>query len=268
LPPKSSTQFSDCVVGGFKQRSKPIPQISPPITVDPLPALPDWLSLEADPACLHFQARESMRVLSSALMGGGLGWARHFCNFHVDKGYDCREPVDDLRTWLLARDIPPADTIAMMTAVRLSGLAVIRAEEAEYSVLVAVTAGVGNAVDITAAARDDPRLLPGTINIMAFIDGHPTDAALVNACLSVTEAKTRALLERGVRDTMTGTPATGTSTDCIAIAATLRGKATPYAGSGTRLGRTLGRAVFDATLLSLERADTHTPSGDPKHLPD
>lgn len=76
-------------------------------------------------------------------------------------------------------------------------------------------------------------------------------SALVNACLSASESKVRALQSLAVRDPDTGTPASGTSTDCLAIAATQRGAAQPYAGSGARLGRELGQAAFRATLEAL-----------------
>ena len=204
------------------------------------------LTLRADADCVHLTAPQPLWTLSSALVGGGLGWRRHFCNFHVDKGYDGRAPAADLASWLAARGLPEAQSLAMMTAVRLEHLALAAGE----GVLVAVTAGAGNAVDIAAPLTGDPRPV-GTINTLVFLDAHLTDGALVNACLSASEAKVRALQSLAVRDPHTGTPASGTSTDCLAIAATQRGAAQPYAGSGTRLGRELGQAVFRATREAL-----------------
>ncbi|RTR02485.1 hypothetical protein EKG36_12345 [Halomonas nitroreducens] len=196
-----------------------------------------------------------LRTLSSALVGPGLGWSRDFCNFHVDKGYAGRAPRADLLAWLAERRLDAAGCVAMMTAVPLAHLALEEADAGERTVLAAVTAGVGNAVDITAPVQGDPRLVAGTINLLVFIDGHLGDGALVNAALSASEAKVRALDACGVRDPHAGTPATGTSTDCLAIAATQRGAPTPYAGSGTRLGRAIGGAVFRAIRTSLAAAE-------------
>lgn len=204
------------------------------------------LTLRADADCVHLAAQRPLWTLSSALVGGGFGWRRHFCNFHVDKAYDGRAPAADLASWLAARSLPEAESLAMMTAVRLEHLRV----EAGKGALVAVTAGAGNAVDIAAPLAGDPRPV-GTINTLVFLDAHLTDGALVNACLSASEAKVRALQSLEVRDPYTGTPASGTSTDCLAVAATQRGAAQPYAGSGTRLGRELGQAVFRATREAL-----------------
>ncbi|MDN3555462.1 adenosylcobinamide amidohydrolase [Halomonas maura] len=219
----------------------------------PLQALDfgEGLSLAADAACLRFQHPGPLRTLSNALIGEGLGWSREFCNFHVDKDYAGRAPAEDLHRWLAARGVAEGETLAMMTAVPLARLALEAASAGEARVLAAVTAGVGNAVDITAPATGDPRLVAGTINALVFIDGHLTDGALVNAALSASEAKVRALAACGVRDPEHGTPATGTSTDCLAIAATQRGAPTPYAGSGTLLGRAIGGAVFRAIRASL-----------------
>lgn len=210
------------------------------------------LTLRADAGCLWFESPRKLRTLSSALVGEGLGWHRHFCHFHVDKDYAGRSPQADLHRWLGERGVPERDAIALMTAVPLHHLAIECARAGERHVLVAATAGVGNAVDITAPADGDARLVAGTINLMVLVDGHLTDAALVNACLSAAEAKVRALSDAGVMDTDSGTLATGTSTDAIIIAATQRGEPTPYAGSGTRLGRAIAASVYTVIFRSLE----------------
>ncbi|MGQ7247754.1 adenosylcobinamide amidohydrolase [Halomonas sp. V046] len=225
----------------------------------------------ASTARIRLSVSRPLRVVSSALVGGGLGWATDFVNVYVDRHYDCRAPQDDLSARLHAWGLAPAASIAMMTAVPLSRLAVAEASlgagrdaapddcagtakgvATEPRVLVAATAGVGNAVDITSTPRGDPRLVAGTINTVVFIDAHLTDGALINACQSATEAKVRALAQHQVYDTVSGTLATGTSTDCLAIGATQRGEPTPYAGSGTRLGRAIGSAVFLAISASLQ----------------
>ncbi len=221
-------------------------------------AFGEGLTLSAAAGCLHFHHRVPLRTLGNALIGEGLGWSRDFCNFHVDKAYAGRAPAEDLRGWLAARGLPEGEAVAMMTAVPLARLALVPVDVGDDDasrVLAAVTAGVGNAVDITAPATGDPRLVAGTINVLVFVDGHLTDGALVNAALSATEAKVQALAAGGVRDPEHGTPATGTSTDCLAIAATQRGAPTPYAGSGTRLGRAIGAAVFRAVRESLAKGE-------------
>lgn len=214
-------------------------------------AFGNGLTLAVDEHAVHLAHATPLRTLSSALVGDGFGRSRHFCNFHVDKDYAGRAPRADLLDWLARRGLDGEQSVAMMTAVSPAHLALEAVDAGERSVLAAVTAGVGNAVDITAPVLGDPRPVVGTINILVFIDGHLGDGAMVNAAQSITEAKVQALGSSDVRDPHTGTPATGTSTDCLAIAATQRGDPTPYAGSGTRLGRAIGDAVHRAILASL-----------------
>lgn len=223
------------------------------------------LTLVRSEHCLAVLSDAPLRTLSSALVGGGLGERCHFANFHVDNGYDSHTPKADLTRWLAAQQLSPT-AVAMMTAVQLHNACIVSValDKTPHGVMALVTAGVGNAVDISFSREADSRLAlrtaptPGTINTFLFVAAHLTDAAFVNASLSATEAKVQALSARGVNDPYSGTPATGTSTDSLAIAATQRGNATPYAGSGTEVGRAIGEAVYRATLGAL--ANSHKTS--------
>ena len=214
------------------------------------------LTLSQSEQCLAITSQLPLRTLSSALIGDGFGSKRHFANFHVDYRYDGRDPTADLSGWLIAQGLP-LSSVGMKTAVRLSNASIVSMPLAQldHGVMALVTAGVGNAVDITALHSHDPRLVAGTINVFVFVAAQLTDGALVNACMSITEAKVKALYKTGAIDTLSGTAATGTSTDCVCVAATQRGELTPYAGSGTVLGRAIGRAVYQATLNSLASAN-------------
>ena len=92
---------------------------------------------------------------------------------------------------------------------------------------------------------------PGTINIILLVDGTLTPAAMVNAVLTATEAKTRALFELGVR-CPDGGPATGTTSDAIVVAATGRGQPHQFAGTATVVGQMIGRAVYAAVYQGVE----------------
>lgn len=219
------------------------------------------LTFSSSQSCLVVSAKTPLYTLSSALLGEGFGHRQHFANFHVDKHYDGHHPRDDLSRWLANRHLP-VSSVAMMTAVYLHSASVtsITLDGTPDGVMALVTAGVGNAVDISVAHTSDQRLVLrtspriGTINTFLFVDANLTDGALVNASLSATEAKVQALREVGVKDPYSGTPATGTSTDSLSIAATQQGEATPYAGSGTLVGRAIGQVVYQATLASLTKS--------------
>lgn len=84
----------------------------------------------------------------------------------------------------------------------------------------------------------------GTINIALRLDQPLSDIGLLEAMSLATEARTAAVIDLGHR-LDTGI-ATGTGTDCIAIAAPPGD--TPYAGKHTALGEAIGKAVYTAVI--------------------
>ena len=97
-----------------------------------------------------------------------------------------------------------------------------------------------------AAAPDAPDTSPevGTINLVVFVPVRCTDAALVNAVMTATEAKTQALVEDG-------TPGTGTASDAICLLVPPAGPAETFTGPRSPLGAHLARAVHDAVASGL-----------------
>jgi adenosylcobinamide amidohydrolase len=67
-----------------------------------------------------------------------------------------------------------------------------------------------------------------------------TDAALVNAVMTLTEAKTQAVLDAGF-------PGTGTATDSVCVAVPL-GEGEAFAGPRSTWGARLARATYEAVL--------------------
>ncbi|QHN49713.1 ATP-binding cassette domain-containing protein [Geobacillus stearothermophilus] len=199
-------------------------------------------------------AAAPLRVLSSALIGAGFQWATHFVNRQVGLDYDCSDAEGDMRRYLEQHGFPPERTVGMMTAVDVRDAVWLQKEGEAFSIAVMATAGVGNAVDAARAWQHQPLAArPGTINMVVVIDGVLTEAAFVQAVMTATEAKAKALADRSVCDPETGTLATGTSTDSLAVAATQTGQVFAYAGTATELGRALGRLVYEATVEALGR---------------
>ena len=87
-----------------------------------------------------------------------------------------------------------------------------------------------------------PRWRPGTVNIVVEVPAALSDAALVNAVVTATEAKTQALLEAGYA-------CTGTASDAVCIAAPTPGgerEEEPFAGPRSLWGARIARAVHAA----------------------
>ena len=142
--------------------------------------------------------------------------------------------------------------VAMMTAVAAKNVIVREFSSSVGSIVVAVTAGVGNAVDVSKAYERQELPHIGTINTWVFVNGILTDEAFMQAMITATEAKTKALAEENIMDEISNTIATGTSTDSVLVAATQKEPFFEYAGTVTGIGKLIGRGVFETTRLALQ----------------
>lgn len=103
------------------------------------------------------------------------------------------------------------------------------------------TVGLSNAERVGARV-DRSAQTWGTVNIAVITPQGLTDSARIEAISIATQARTVAILDAGIQ-LPTGT-ASGTGTDCIAVAAPSGTLA--YAGLHTALGEAIGRAVLKA----------------------
>ncbi|MFC4354093.1 adenosylcobinamide amidohydrolase [Chryseomicrobium palamuruense] len=200
-----------------------------------------------------YHSERPLRVVSSAVLNPGFGWYRTLINRQVDPTYGHSDVTSEMKDFVRSRGWVSTETVAQMTAVDVHQ-AVIEEYSGDYgSLLIMVTAGIGNAMDVSRA--HEVRSLPsiGTINTWILINGHVSDEAFIEAMMTATEAKTKALAEEHVLDNRTGTLATGTPTDSLVIAATQRGPFSPYGGPVTELGKAIGRAVVSCTRQAIRQ---------------
>ncbi|MEV8630398.1 adenosylcobinamide amidohydrolase [Streptosporangium sp. NPDC051023] len=186
-------------------------------------------------ASLLWEFGPGWRAISSAMVGGGIGPVEWVLNAQVVGGYSRMDPVEHLLE--LA---PPGPGVGMLTAASVDRFTTA----ADGGVEAAVT--VGLRVPTWAAAPEgvpDPELapmyLPGTINIIVALPVAMTDAALVNAVMTVTEAKTQALAEEGF-------PGTGTASDAVCVAVRDEGPQELFGGPRSTWGARVARAVHAA----------------------
>jgi iron complex transport system ATP-binding protein len=209
--------------------------------------------LQVDREAVVLQTSYPLKAMSSAVVGAGVGWFTTFVNRHVSKDYDCRDSKREMEQYLLSKGYTPSETVAMMTAAHLQDGVFEEVNMEDFSVVIAVTAGVGNAVDISNSEKHDFVLECGTINIWVFVNGTLTDEAFIQGIMTATEAKVKALQTMNVLDPVTKTIATGTSTDSILVAATQQGTYLPYAGPITPLGKAIGMGVYRCMVKAVER---------------
>ena len=182
------------------------------------------------------------RCLSSAVLGGGLTSARHWLNLQVPHDYARTDPETHLTEVARANALEPTEVIGMLTAADVR--AGVRRDRGPASAV--ATVGIGQPL---AAAGRRPRPLPrvGTINVFVVVRQPLSDAALVTAVQTATEAKAQALADVGVRALNHHGPATGTATDAICVA-TPPGAEVAFAGPATAIGAAIAHAVHGAVL--------------------
>jgi len=143
------------------------------------------------------------------------------------------------------------DAICLLTSRRIDRHVLRDAREGAVTAQALATVGLSNAERVghrmDRSSRDWNRDLGatyGTINIAVRLSHPLSHTGLLEALSIATQARTAAIMDAGHR-LPTG-PATGTGTDCIAVAAPEG--ADDYAGLHTDTGIALGRAVYDAVL--------------------
>ena len=114
------------------------------------------------------------------------------------------------------------------------------------------TVGLSNALAVGDPATYAERF--GTINLIVAFNQVLSPAALVEAVQIVTEAKVHALVAAGIRSTVSGALATGTGTDCVAVACPIAKEVYRYCGKHTKVGELIGRVVSDAVGEGIRKA--------------
>ncbi|MGD6848869.1 adenosylcobinamide amidohydrolase [Rossellomorea aquimaris] len=199
------------------------------------------------------QSTRPLKTISSGVTNAGTGWYTTFVNRHVSKNYNSDNHHEEMQGYLQQIGAKREETVGMMTAVQLEDACWGFYEEESFSVFIVVTAGVGNAVDASMSDRHSFDHSPGTINIWVFINGRVSEAASIQGIMTATEAKVKALAAHNVKDPVTGSGATGTSTDSILIASTEEGVLLEYAGTITPLGKRISKGVYECTIHAISK---------------
>jgi len=98
-----------------------------------------------------------------------------------------------------------------------------------------VTAGVENPNEMT-------------INIILVLESRVSRSGLLNAIITATEAKSKALLDLGYNFT-------GTNTDAVIVLSTMKGRFERFTGPATSLGKKIWKCVSIGVKDSIERVD-------------
>jgi adenosylcobinamide hydrolase len=215
-------------------------------------------------------SKTPLRILSSAVLNGGLKEANGIINVQVSEecGNDANDEhwnsEDFLKRKAQELQLPEDKVVGLMTAARMQNVEVVSKKFGKMILTVFVTAGASIAVTAGDPTEPKQNLLPpkrcGTINIIVLVDGNLTESCMVDAVKTVTEAKTVALRELDIRSRFSGDIASGTGTDSVAVACTKKGDVIKYAGTFTRLGELISKAVKETVKGAIYKQEKLVPN--------
>ncbi len=188
---------------------------------------------------LVWRAAAPMRVVASAPHGGGIGARRWVMNAQVPASYGRRDPDHHLSKLGVSLGLPGRG-VGMLTAADVRAVSSVT----DSGVEVSATVGLGHPTWAAAPDAERPVSLVGTINLVVLLPERLSDAALVNAIATATEAKSQALWESGIAGT-------GTPTDAVCVACPEDGMSHAFGGPRSPWGARLARAVHAAVLGGL-----------------
>ena len=205
----------------------------------------------------HVPFERVCKVASWAIHGGGLAEATGVTWLHVNS-QDIRPPIDPrqyLYDCLLLEKLD--SSVGLMTSAKLANASTVVNSYGPLWAKTTATVGLGNAM--RAGDHPSPSGRIGTINISTEVSVSLSDEAMLEGLAMVTEAKTAAVMDARIRSYMTGSPATGTGTDCAVIASPKSQKQSIYCGKHTQLGHLIGDTTYKAVAQGIRKWKSDNP---------
>jgi adenosylcobinamide hydrolase len=229
------------------------------------------ISAEVKNQTLVIWSKTPLKILSSALLNGGLVEANGIINVQVPEGSGSDKsdmhwsgPEDFLVKAAQELQLPKEKVVGLMTAAKMKNVVSFTEKYDGVALTVFVTAGATVAVTAgePAASKSNQFQKIGTINIIVIVDGNLTEGCMVEIIKTATEAKTVGLRELDIRSRFSGDLATGTLTDSVAVGCTKKGEPIQYAGTFTILGELIGKCVrkgVKTAILKQENISSKRP---------
>ena len=227
------------------------------------------ISAEIKDQTLVIWSKTPLKILSSALLNGGLIEANGIINVQVPEGSGRDKndmhwsgPEAFLNEVVQGLQLPNGKIVGLMTAAHMKNVQV-RSEKCDGTTLtVFVTAGATVAVTAGEPAASKSAQLEkiGTINVIILVDGNLTEGCMVEIIKTATEAKTVAIRELDIRSRFSGDLATGTLTDSVAVGCTKKGEPIQYAGTFTIIGEFIGKCVREGVKTAIYIQENIAPN--------
>ena len=207
--------------------------------------------------CVEFSTEHP--VLSSAVFNGGACHASNILIMKVAENVEgtkqiVENPENTLAEYCRQLQLSGA-TVGMMTSASMDSFRRVSRSSQGVEISAMVTAGISNARcagDSADWRTFQPDVTPtGTINIIILTNATMSPAAMVESVMLVTEAKTVAMRKLSVKSPVSGTIATGTGTDAIAVVNGFGSETIRYCGKHVIFGEMLASVVIEAITESL-----------------
>jgi adenosylcobinamide kinase/adenosylcobinamide-phosphate guanylyltransferase len=185
-------------------------------------------------------------VLSWAPLNGGSTKATYWINHQVDPSYQLRRdfPSPSKTLAQVAKKLGlPKSVVGQMTSGDIRKFKKASVTRKGWTVFGIATAGYSNAVRVGEKAGHDSTRV-GTINLLVWVSKPVALTTLLEILQVAVEARTLAVIGLKVKSSLSGQPATGTGTDCVAIACPSGKTQRVYAGKHTVLAELTGKAVL------------------------
>ncbi|HTA75817.1 MAG TPA: adenosylcobinamide amidohydrolase [bacterium] len=195
---------------------------------------------------LVVQFSQPAQVLSWAPLGAGLKKATHWINHQVDPSYKLRRgfPSPSKTLTQVAKKLGlPRSVVGQMTSGDIRKFKKASVTRKGWTVFALATVGFSNAVRVGEKTQHDSTQV-GTINLLVWVSKPVTLPTLLEILQVAVEARTLAVIDQKVKSQATGQPATGTGTDCVAIACPGGKVQRVHAGKHTVLAELTGKAVL------------------------
>ena len=214
--------------------------------------------VEVNEQFLHVSFHSPVRMLSSAILNGGIQIADHFLNTKVDANFRGEKTDFEAPDLTLKRIVDSekwnGKCVGMMTAALMQSFRRVKLEEQGVWIEVLITSGVSNArragdkADYLFMNEECAKI--GTINILMLTNANLSDASLVECVMMIAEAKAACLQDLNVFSPVSNAIATGTGTDSTAVACG-NGPDVQYCGKHVLFGELLAKATHQALFESL-----------------
>lgn len=207
------------------------------------------ITLEVSSGYCLVQSQQILSVLSSAPLNGGSCRASNILNWQVGADLADESPAATLLKQAQQLTLPGL-TVAMMTAASMHSVRWVQRSQGSLGFTAVVSTGLANSRRAGDTADSD--MPPGTINLFLLSHQRLTPSAMVEAIAMATEAKAAALQNAQILSAKSQLIATGTGTDCTAVACVESPGELEYVGKHTLAGELLAKACIDAIGQSLE----------------